>query len=263
MKKGFPIIILVIAIYFPFRANAWASIGHRVVGQIADRYLTPAARAQVIKILGTETIALSSTWPDFIKSDSNYDYLYNWHFINITAGKSHAEVKSILLADTATNAYTKINFLVKELKKKSLPAEDKKLYLRLLIHIVGDIHQPLHVGRPDDRGGNSIKVLWFNAPTNLHSVWDSKLVDLQQLSYTEYTNAIDHTTKAQRVAWQSEPMYDWFWQSYQLAEKIYADVKMPEEKLGYSYDFKYIAILNQQLVKGGVHLAGLLNSIFK
>lgn len=176
---------------------------------------------------------------------------------------NYQDVKSLLLSDTSTNAYTKINFLVKELKKKNLPAKDKLLYLRLLIHLVGDIHQPLHVGRPEDRGGNQIKVLWFNVPYNLHQVWDQQLINFQQLSYTEYTTAIDHSKKAERIAWQKEPLYDWFWQSYILAEKIYADVKMPDEKLGFNYDFKYIGLLNHQLVKGGVHLAGLLNSIFK
>ncbi|HMU71739.1 MAG TPA: S1/P1 nuclease, partial [Ferruginibacter sp.] len=81
------------------------------------------------------------------------------------------------------------------------------------------------------------------------------------LSYTEYVAAINHTTKEQRELWQSEPVSQWIWNSYQLAEKIYADVK-PEDKLGYPYNYKYIGIVNQQLLKGGVHLAGLLNEIF-
>lgn len=256
-------LLIALFFYLPLQSGAWGLLGHRIVGQIADRYLTPAARLQVSKILGFESIAMTSNWPDFIKSDTTYNYLSTWHYINLKGGLPYAEVKSFLLSDTSINAYTRINFLVKELKKKNLPAKDKVLYLRLLIHIVGDIHQPLHVGRPEDRGGNSIKVLWFNAPYNLHQVWDAQLINSQQLSYTEYTAAIDHTTKAQRAAWQKEPLYDWFWQSYQLAEKIYADVKAPEEKLGYNYEFKYIETLNSQLVKGGVHLAGLLNSIFK
>ncbi|HMJ45701.1 MAG TPA: S1/P1 nuclease [Ferruginibacter sp.] len=257
------ILVLSLCFYIPLQSGAWSLLGHRIVGQIADHYLTPAAKVQVGKILGNESIAMASNWPDFIKSDTNYNYLSTWHYINIKGGMQYADVKSFLIADTATDAYTKINFLVKELKKRNLPPKDKILYLRLLIHIVGDIHQPLHVGRPEDRGGNSIKVLWFNVPYNLHQVWDQQLVNSQQLSYTEYTKAIDFTTKAQRAALQKEPMYDWFWQSYQVAEKIYADVKMPDEKLGYNYEFKYIETLNQQLLKGGVHLAGLLNTIFK
>jgi len=257
------LLLLVLFFYLPFQSGAWGLLGHRIVGQIADHYLTPLARIQVAKILGIESIAMTSNWPDFIRSDTSYNYLSNWHYINIKGGMSYNEVRSLLFSDTAINAYTKINFLVKELRKKNLPTKDKLFYLRFLIHIVGDIHQPLHVGRPEDRGGNQIKVLWFNVPYNLHQVWDQQLINFQQLSYTEYTTAIDHTTKAQRIAWQKEPLHDWFWQSYQIAEKVYGDVKMPDEKLGYLYNFLYIDILNNQLLKGGIHLAGLLNSIYK
>lgn len=255
-------ILISIFFYVPFQSNAWGLLGHRVVGQVAESYLTPIAKVQVIKILGTESIAMASTWADFIKSDTAYNYLYNWHFINLKGGLSYNEVQAFIKNDTAVNAYNKINFLVKELKKKQLSQTEKRLYLKLLIHIVGDIHQPLHVGRLEDRGGNSIKVQWFNAPTNLHYVWDEKLIQLQELSYTEYTNAINHTTKAQRAMLQKQPVSEWIWDSYQFAEKIYGDIK-PDEKLSYQYNFKYIEILNKQLVKGGVHLAGLLNEIYK
>jgi hypothetical protein len=119
----------------------------------------------------------------------------------------------------------------------------------------------MHTGRFDDLGGNKIKVSWFKDSYNLHQIWDSKLIDFQQLSYSEYTAAINHTTKEQRKTWQAEPVSEWVWQSYQQVENIYADIK-PDDKLSYQYNFKYIAILNQQLLIGGIHLAGLLNEIF-
>jgi S1/P1 Nuclease len=97
---------------------------------------------------------------------------------------------------------------------------------------------------------------------NIHTVWDSKLIDFQQLSYTEYATSINYSTKAQRNEWQAEPLSEWIWQSYQHAEKIYADIK-PDDNLSYNYNFKFIDVVNQQLLKGGIHLAGLLNEIFK
>lgn len=136
------------------------------------------------------------------------------------------------------------------------------MYLRLLIHFVGDIHQPLHAGRFEDLGGNKIKVSWMNAPTNLHTLWDSQLINFQQLSYTEYAAAINFTTKAQRKEWNKATISSWVWDSYQLSEKIYGDIKEPDQKLDYKYNFNYLATLNQQLLKGGVHLAGILNEIF-
>ena len=92
-------------------------------------------------------------------------------------------------------------------------------------------------------------------------MWDTKLIDFQQLSYTEYATSINYTTKAQRNEWQAEPVSEWIWQSYQHTEKIYAETK-PDSNLSYEYNFKFIGVVNQQLLKGGVHLAGLLNEIF-
>lgn len=255
-------LLLGLFLYLPFCSMAWGVLGHRIVGQIADSYLTKHTKREIYKILGNESIAMTSNWPDFIKSDPAFDYLDTWHYINLKAGLSEEFVKNYLATDTVTDAYTKINWLTVQLKNKDLEQDKKILYLRLLVHIVGDIHQPMHVGRFEDRGGNSIKLLWFNAPTNLHSVWDSKLIDFQQLSYTEYAAAINYTTKQQRAAWQTEPVSDWVWQSYEYAQKIYADTK-PDDKLSYEYNFKYIGIVNQRLLQGGVHLAGLLNEIFK
>jgi hypothetical protein len=255
-------LLLGLFLYLPFCSMAWGVLGHRIVGQIADSYLTKHTKKEIYKILGNESIAMTSNWPDFIKSDPAYDYLDTWHYINLKGGLSEEFVKNYLATDTVTDAYTKINWLTVQLKNKDLEQDKKILYLRLLVHIVGDIHQPMHVGRFEDRGGNSIKLLWLNGPTNLHSVWDSKLIDFQQLSYTEYATAINYTTKQQRAAWQAEPVSDWVWQSYEYAQKIYADIK-PDDKLSYQYNFKYIGIVNQQLLKGGVHLAGLLNEIFR
>ncbi len=254
-------VLFTMFLYLPFCSMAWGVLGHRIVGQIADAYLTKNTKREIFKILGNESVAMASNWPDFIKSDPSYKYLDVWHYINLKAGLSETEVKTYLAADTATDAYTKINWLTGQLKNKELEQDKKVLYLRLLIHIVGDIHQPMHIGRPEDRGGNGVKVNWFKDPTNLHSVWDSKLIDFQQLSYTEYASSINYTTKAQRKTWQAEPVADWIWQSYQQAEKIYTDTK-PDANLSYDYNFRFISTVNQQLLLGGVHLAGLLNDIF-
>jgi hypothetical protein len=206
---------------------------------------------------------MASNWPDFIKSDPAFKYLTPWHYADLRAGMTFDAFSQFFSADTAVDAYTKINFLTDQLKnhRQELSQDTKLMYLRLLIHIVGDVHQPFHVGRAEDKGGNTIKVKWFSDSVNLHQVWDGKLIDFQQLSYTEYADAINHTTKEQREAWQKQSLLQWMWDSYSLAEKIYADTK-PGEKLGFDYNFKWLAPLNDRLLQGGVHLAGLLNDIF-
>lgn len=249
-------------VYIPFRSMAWGMQGHRIVGEIAYSYLTPKAKAVIQNILGTESLAMASNWADFIKSDSNYNYLSQWHYTNFEDGLNYTAFKNVLQHDTIADAYTKLYFIIKQLKNKNLPHDKKVMYLRLLVHIVGDIHQPLHMGRKEDQGGNAIKVVWFSEQTNLHSVWDDKLVDFQKLSYTEYTAAINHTTAAQRQQWQSSPISQWLFESYQTSRKIYDEIKEPDQKLGFRYNFDHIQTVNQQLLKAGVRLAGLLNKIF-
>ncbi|MCJ8208254.1 S1/P1 nuclease [Mucilaginibacter sp. RS28] len=247
--------------YAPLSGFAWGTQGHRIAGQIADSYLTPKARKAIAAILGNESIAITSNWADFIKSDPNYSYLSSWHYIDFDEAMTYPQMQEFLKNDKNTDAYTKLQFMIAELKKPNLSKENKLLYLRMVIHIVEDIHQPMHTAHTSDKGGNDVKVNWFSEQTNLHSVWDSKLIDFQQLSYTEYANWINHTTAAERTTLQAEPLSKWIYDSSVLAGKIYEDVK-PEDTLNYRYNFKYIGIVNQQLVKAGVHLAGLLNQIF-
>jgi len=255
-------LLLGIAImYLPLKSAAWGTEGHRIAGQIADSYLTPNARKAVKAILGNESIALASNWADFIKSDPAYSYLSSWHYIDFDKVYTYPEMQDYLNHDTNTDAYTKLQFLIGELKKKNLSPENKLLYLRMLIHIVEDVHQPMHAAHADDKGGNDFKVNWFNTPTNLHAVWDSQLIDFQQLSYTEYTVAINHPSAAQRADWQKAPVAKWIFESNQLAEKLYTEIK-PGDTLNYKYNFTHIDIINWQLLKAGVRLAGILNQLF-
>ncbi len=259
MTKKISILILLVSI--SLQTFAWGTTGHRVVGEIADSYLSRKTKRSIREILGNESVAMSSNWADFAKSDSTLKYLDPWHYINVKAGMNATEFSNYLKNDTGIDAYTKLNFLITELKNKQISLEQKRFYLRLLIHIAGDIHQPMHVSRAEDLGGNRIRLSWFNEPTNLHALWDDKLITFQNLSYTEYAASINHTTKEQRQEWQQQPMSEWFFESYQLADKVYASVK-PEQKLSYRYNFDNVEMLNQQLLKGGVRLAGLLNEIF-
>jgi S1/P1 Nuclease len=263
MKSFKKIIIAAFFVAITLPSLAWGVLGHRIVGQVADSYLTPKAKLEIQKILGTESIAMASNWPDFIKSDPKYKYLSTWHYVNLQAGLTEDSLKKYLAADTATDAFTKTNFIVNELKKnKLMPLETKQLYVRLLIHIIGDLHQPMHVGREEDRGGNALKVKWFSEETNMHVVWDEKLIGFQQLSYTEYAAAINFPTAKQKLDWKKLTLSDWIYDSYKFAEAVYADYK-PDTRLGFEYNFKFVAQMNEQLLKGGLHLAYVFNDIYK
>jgi len=261
MKKLKKLLLIAAIIYAPFQSLAWGTQGHRICGQIASSYLAPKARKAIEQILGNESIALASNWADFVRSDPAFSYLSTWHYIDFDKVYTYPEMVSYLNQDANVDAYTKLQFLIGELKKNNLSKYNRKIDLRMLIHIIEDIHQPMHAAHAEDKGGNDFKVNWFNNPTNLHSVWDSQLVDFQQLSYTEYAAAINHTTEGQRAEWQADPISKWIFESNQIANKLYTEIK-PGDTLNYKYNFTHIDTVNEQLLKAGVRLAGVLNSIF-
>lgn len=263
-KRLFKVFLIVFASYIPLKAMCWGQLGHRIVAEIADSYLTSRTKAAIKKILGNESIAMASNWADFVKSDTAFKYLDTWHYINFEKNLSYDQLKEVVKSDTGAvkDAYSAIVFLTRELKKKELPLAKKQMYLKLLIHIVGDVHQPLHVSPVGSTGGNDIRLQWFGQNSNLHRVWDSDLIEGQQLSYTEYADYLNHTTSAQRKQWQAEPLSKWLYDSYVIAQDLHNEIRDNNTRLSYRYNYDHIKTLNEQLLKGGVHLAGLLNEIF-
>lgn len=260
-KKLFTAAMFALLAYLPFQANAWGTIGHRVVGEIADSYLKAKTRKAIQSILGYESLAMSANWGDFIKSDSSYNYMYNWHFVNLPAGLDKSGIYNFLETEKSPNLYNKIPDLIAVLKKSNSTADEKKLALRMLVHLAGDLGQPMHVARKEDLGGNRVSVLWFNEKSNLHRVWDEQLIDYQQLSYTEYAKAINHPSAVQLYNWQNTSLKDCIYESYSICNKIYENTK-PDSKLSYKYNFEWVNTLNEQLLKSGVRLAKMLNDIY-
>ncbi|PWG82536.1 S1/P1 nuclease [Pararcticibacter amylolyticus] len=261
MKKLKILLVAILFLYLPLHSMAWGLLGHRIVGEIAGQHLTSKARKEIQKIFGAETLAMNANWMDFIKSDPSFKYLDVWHYVNLPQGLTAEQVDSFLKTDTAANAFNKIRFVAAELRKKTLPMDMKRMYLRILVHVMGDIHQPMHCGRREDRGGNDVKIKWFNKPSNLHTFWDSEFIEFQQLSYTEYAKALDHPTKEQVSAWQKTGLNNWIFESYQISEQLYEEAEK-DQSFSYRYNFDHIDTLNEQLLKGGIRLAGLLNEIF-
>jgi len=234
----------------------WGQNGHRIVGDIAADYLSPKARRAVDRILGPTSIAIASTWMDRIKANPDYDYTHDWHWVTIPDGMTYEETEKNPNGDLIKSLRT----IISDLKSGDLSKEEEAKKLKMLIHLVGDIHQPLHVGNGKDRGGNSTKVEWFYRNSNLHRVWDSDMIDSRQLSYTEFSDAVNHPTKQQIKTWQDSNVLDWAYESMELRDEVYDLPK--DHQLGYQYQYKNRDILDRQLLKSGVRLAGVLNDIY-
>lgn len=236
--------------------KVWGQNGHRIVGDIAADYLSPEAREEVDRVLGHESIAIASTWMDEVRSDPDYDYMETWHWVTIPDGMTYEETEKNPDGDLINALRTAIE----ELKSGSLSAKEEAEKLKIVIHLVGDIHQPLHVGTGEDQGGNQVEVEWFYEESNLHRVWDSEMIDDRQLSYTEFSTAINHPSDKQRDNWQDSNVIDWADEAMELRDQVY---DLPDNRqLSYEYQYKNKDLLDRQLLKGGVRLAGVLNEIY-
>ncbi len=259
------LIALVLAALPAAPAFAWGKTGHRVIGTIAERMIGERARRGIRAILGVEGIAEASTWPDFERSNPDAFWQKEagpYHYVTVPVGKTYAEVG----APPEGDAVTALKKFTATVRDKTAPLADRQLALRFIIHIVGDLHMPLHAGNGTDKGGNDVKVTFNREATNLHAVWDSGLIDQEQLSYSELANWLNaRITPADRAAWRTADPLVWIGESAELRDRIYpAPSAVPGEpiKLGGDYVFAWTAARDLRLEQGGVRLAAYLDWVF-
>lgn len=234
---------------------AWGPTGHRATGWIANKYLNKKARAAIEKLLKGQSLAMASTWMDEVKSDSTFRYMYDWHFVTIPYGQTYEQSSKSNKGDIIET----IERVVRELKSKKLSQEEQAQRIKILIHLIGDIHQPLHVGGKNDKGGNDVKLMWFRADSNLHSVWDSDMIDDTKLSFTELAQSLDSPALLQIKAWQKSSVLEWAQESQNYEKQVY---DIGNGKLGYRYSYLYFHIVRDRLLQAGVRIAGILNDIY-
>lgn len=245
------------------QAFAWGLTGHRIIAEIAQNHLSGRAKRNVNKIFDHQKMAYWANWPDFIKSDTTgvYKSTGTWHYVNIDPQPDFAKFKQELEAQAGPTMYTQVKVLSEQIKNKNTAEKDRKIALIFLIHIMGDMAQPMHTGRAGDLGGNKIDVTYFGKKTNLHSVWDSDLIDSQKYSYTEYAKLLDIKSKDDVKKIQTGTLEDWIYESHKIANNIYANTPSGSN-LSYGYGYKYNDILENQLLNGGLRLAKVLNDLF-
>jgi hypothetical protein len=228
-----------------------------VVGKIADSYLTGKTKRAINKLLNNQSLALVSTFGDDIKSDRRYNKFYSWHYINMPLDMDYEDSKKNPNGDLVSG----INYCITVIKDDNASNNDKVFYLKLLIHFIGDLHQPMHVGLEEDRGGNDFKVQWFYNDSNLHSVWDREMIDSYGMSYTELANNADVLTKQEVQEIQKGSVVDWVNETHEITRTVYDTVK-PDENLRYQYSYNNFTTVRTQLQKAGIRLAKILNDLF-
>ena len=238
---------------------AYGPTGHRVVAELAYKHLTPEARQAIDAILGDEFIAEAATMPDEMRSNPDDFWKIEanvYHYINVPPGQTYEESEK----NPAGDALTALSKFTAVLKNPSSSAEEKKRAIWFVVHIIGDLHQPMHVGHPGDRGGNWVELVFMEELTNLHRLWDEHLIDHRDLSFSEWTRFLDKKIKPEMISqWQTAKPIDWVHEGLVMRDDIYAN---SHGILSWDYVYKYMPLIKSQLSKGGVRLAGYLNAVF-
>ena len=258
---------LIVVWLWSFPLWAWGGLGHYVTAAIALRQLNPSTLMQVRNILGREDFVQASTWADGIKKDNSFKQTYTYHFASIPDRADYLET----LAGLSPVERDKGDVLMAILKAQSVlrdgvaTAAQKKYSLKFLIHFLGDLHQPLHTGRPEDRGGNDVPLHWFGHEDNLHHVWDTSIME------TAHAEDFKGKSPRERATWYADflesrhrpPPCDpdieaWLNQALKLRPVAYDQ----SGKDSSTHLSKALPIVEEQLALAGHHMACALNSLF-
>lgn len=269
---------------------AWGDRGHEITALIAWQFMTPTTRRQVTQLLASDNsgltapdIAAQSTWADkYRDSDRNdarirYQQTFRWHFINLDLADPNFDTACVQpgLNEEASRGpehaciVDKINQFERELRDRNADIRERLRALQFVLHLIGDLHQPLHASNNDDDGGNRMHVIvGANNRMSLHSYWDGEVVrrlgrdvDNAAAILTKQINAEDITR------WQRGTTRDWALESWRIARgDIYRRLPEPLPDGSYRLDNNYQnrakEIARLQLQRGGVRLAFVLNRIF-
>ncbi len=239
-------------------AFCWGPKGHDVVAYIAECHLSSRTARAVDKVLKGHSPVYVANWMDNASHTPDYAHTKTWHYKNIDPGHTletmPCEEKGDLLTAIAT--------IREKLKSRRLKPEEEEICLRMLIHLVGDLHCPMHAGRLSDLGGNRTMVRFFGESTNLHSLWDTALVEAaHRWSYTEWQREVDRLTKAEAKLLCEGSPEDWFRETHACCCEIYESTPSGSN-LSYDYVARYAPLIERQLLRGGLRLAHLLNEIY-
>lgn len=264
---------------------AWGPNGHRIVARICYDNLSDDTRKEIDKILGDNYLTQVATWPDYIRSEKKWNFIKPWHYVTIDPSKTIAQIitegktndkvenvieaielmKAILKGDA--DATSKFEKLMADNSVEPLSGSVKATALAFLVHFIGDIHQPMHVSKNKDNGGNNIKVLFFSERKSIHSVWDSGIIEQEQLSFTEFADFAEKHNKANKAKWQKADIKTWATESAEAREDIYntlftkTDRETGLPNLSYNYQHDFLPVVERRLGAAGYRAAAVLNAI--
>ncbi|MFI5177102.1 MAG: S1/P1 nuclease [Vicinamibacterales bacterium] len=259
--------------------HSWGPEGHHIVAKIALGRLTPEAKKATQDLLGTEDFVAVSTWADEIRSQR--PETYNWHFVDIPYDQlNYLATRDCKPTPQGDCILAELDRARHDLTDAALPKEKRAEALKWIIHLMGDVHQPLHCIDNHDRGGNDVFVSLVGQPppppgvrVNLHGVWDTRLIAMQTLDENAYVQTLAAEFQSTAIAGVPIDFTAWAESTHQIAVEyayVYpgfspgapppATQLVPLDK---EYQDKARLAVDHQLELAGVRLASVLNSAFR
>lgn len=253
------LLTLILSLGIALSASAWGPKGHDIVAYVAEQNLSKKTLKKVTEILDGKSMVYVANWLDNASHTKEYAYTKTWHYVNVDPEEgTYANSK----LESKGDVVVAINGIVERLKSGQLTEEAERVELMMLIHLVGDMHCPMHAGHKSDKGGNGTQIKFFGKQQKLHSVWDSAILEsAHKWSYVEWQQQIDRLTPKQEHAIVYGTPNDWIEETVQLAEDVYEN-SPSNVNLSYDYVAKYAPVVELQLLKGGLRLAAILEDIY-
>ena len=245
-------------------AYAWGEAGHRIVAMIAERNINETTQLRIKQILGNNvSLASVANYADVVRND--YPTTYNFHFVDIPKNsneyKPNRDCKwEPQKGDCVLAALPRYR---NHILSPSSSAFKRAFALKFIIHLVGDMHQPLHCAENNnDFGGGGVTVWWFNQQTNLHKVWDTRIIGRHGLSDEAFVQGLINGSTAQEMEeMRSGNILRWALEAHQLAREYSYDLPA-DKRLGSDYYQNSWPIVDKQLLRGGMRLARVLDWLF-
>jgi len=253
--------VAIFMLYAPQVVHAFGAKAHRIVGHVAEYYICPETRSALEQLMPEYSLAEAGVWADKIRGYPDWAYTKPWHYINVPDGVPLSAASRA----TAGDVLAAINQFNAELGDADLTDMQRLKAFYFLVHFVADVHQPLHVGRQSDLGGNRVDVRVNDRKMNLHSYWDSYVLDDLEDSTADYGLLLATRSAPAVAAWQDSEPRDWVVESQDLRPEVY-DFAAPAESgrpnLDEFYQARAREIVDLRLAQAGIRLAAMLNNVW-
>lgn len=245
---------------------AFGADGHRIVVLIAQNHISEKTAIAINSIVDYDDLSELSLWPDKIRHLPNWRQSRYWHYVSIDDGEQFSDFNRHSDGDVLSA----LDYFYKQLQNPELSKQQRRESLLFFSHFVADIHQPLHVGRRADRGGNAITVKWPDKTktVNLHQLWDSLILTTENKTAQQYSRYLvrhqDQTDILHFKEWRQPQFVDWARESKALRHQVYdfAQSQQQPGTLTTAYIQRSKTIIEQRLLLAGLRLADYLNRIF-